>query len=195
MQVRAIVAVVFLVALSGQSWSQTVWPLGAYDTNRDGSIGDSDAWAILDFMYVGGTSPVHPGSSRQTYNVTAAMADYRGTTPDWYINELDAIWIINFINGTKIHQNFRQAEDVNGNGYVSSLDALLIINYINGNNPVEPLISNVAFQVSPPPDFRYPLTLGFVIDKVGSTYYDVDGDFEVTSADALAVIYWLNAHP
>lgn len=195
MQIRAILALGFLVAVSGQSWSQTVVPLGAYDVNRDGSIGDSDVWAIIDFVYEGGTSPVHPGSSRQTYNVTGALADYYGTTPDSYVTVIDALRVINFMNGMKIHQNFKQAEDVNDNGYCSAIDALLIINYLNRNDPAEPRISNVAYQVVFLPNYSYPLTLGFAIDKAGSVYYDVDGDSEVTSADALAVINWLNAHP
>lgn len=195
MKTRAIVTFVLLVAISDQSWSQTILPLGAYDTNQDGSIGDSDALAIIDFLNVGGTSPVHPGSSRQTYNVTGALADYNATPPDALITSLDALVVINFMNGTMIHQNPTQAEDVNNNGYPSSLDALLIINYINASGPVEPLISNVAYQVAVPPIFTYPLTLGFAIDKTGSIYYDVDGNYEVTSADALAVIDWLNAHP
>ncbi len=195
MKLQAVLTFALLVAMGGQGWSQTILPLGAYDTNQDGSIGDSDAMAIIDYLGQGGTSPVHPGSTRKTYNVTGTLADYYGTKTDSYITALDAIQVINFINGTKIHRNPVLAQDVNNNGYASSLDALLIINYLNRNDPLEPRVSNVAYQVAVPIFFSYPLTLGYLVGRSGAVYYDVNGDYRVTSSDALAVVDWINAHP
>lgn len=195
MKSHAVVSVLAILLSTCVASAQAILPLGAYDANQDGSIGDSHALVIIDFLNFGGTSPLHPGSSRQTYNVTGAQADYEGTTPDSSITALDALRIINFLNSTPIHTNPTLAEDVDNSGFASALDALLIINYLNRNDPAEPLITNVAEQIASGPFAVYPLTLGYSIPTSGAIFYDVDSDFEVTSSDALAVINYLNSNP
>lgn len=189
----------FAVTPMASSSAQPVIYFGAYDTNLDDSVGESDALAIIDYLNFGSASPpVHPGTTALTYNVTGtltALGERMGPDSN-QVTALDALLVINFLNATSYQQNPTLAADVNNDSNATALDALLVINYLNFGLPTEPHIENVATQIAPA--FGYPFYLGYSLKTASSIpapiFYDVNGDYKVTESDAYAVIDYLNAN-
>jgi hypothetical protein len=135
----------------------------SYDANLDGFVYFDDAEYIL--ANVGVYGPVPWGVD---------------VNQDGIVAPLDALLVVNALgrkpwqNNTADYTDRYDVNNSNGVGKVTPLDALLILNAISARgSETPPLLFSQA-------------------DADQAPYYDVDGDNELTSSDALAVLNYLS---
>lgn len=146
------------------------------DVDLDGDVDWDDVVALDDYVLLYDTTGdwlVTSADATAVINHLNAGGGYDANfdiNQDGFVSSIDALWIINSL-GASPWRNASNQFDVSGDGFVSAIDALRIINFI-GANGAGPLAGRA--------------------DKCRANFYDVNGDLQITTADADAVIAYLN---